>query len=882
MANVVTSQNIDSLLKSANYATARTQLEVAKVDSADMHDLLSSTNYTEARSKLGITSSGFQVVPTIAELKALASTTLANGTAVEVLGYHTLSDAGGGVFYWDSTSTAADNNGTIFEGNSVATGRWLRVYDGYINVKWFGAKGDNSTNDTVAIEAAIAFCISVRKTLYFPESTYRCNLVLNFPQNLGDEGEISWLGEQSLSRLSAFNSSLDTVKFNVTGYVTRCRFENLEVAGGWHANAVHYSVYSHCRFTATVMAHCSRSFGNVYNQCCFFGGNYGYVGVSTSSSYAGFHTFNSCEFKADKVAYYIDNRYSPANIGNGCIHNQSDWEAMSGLAVLITANVGGQDIFNGCWWEAVGTSGTINISDLNGLPYAGYVGATNLDSGGGNINIPSSSMLLYAYGDRSTKIKFNGNKCKGFKAYGDIYAEIDILASGNIERHADTPNATQIIKVNRYASYSDAKLVEAHVDTIDHFQALTTNKILGGISAHKTEIVYDNNVKNRFVGHTITDLSGVIATGDSTIEIVPQLGSLVGRAYKVTLKPNERFLMLGWTGGNAQRITNYQAPPSGGSFRISTTSSSSANKDLYFSLAISADVALTATASNNYKVKVEKRDKSYKLFTTDIAWLPYFQNKESTDLEFYITDIQWIDGLNDVNNRARIVDFLASNNFAGFGVASLFQQNVQQNYNPYNIRTHLPKILHDYTSFTDRTLAEKDIFTGLPLGSKVKIGTSVNNGSFAAFTGTVPNNWSAQTSGTGTITTSQITDGPTGSGVSLLTSSFYRASGHGAWLKSGISGSSYLKGNKDYFVMALVKCDDVGGKLHIQEYTDTVGEILATYAQTAGEWRWVFGMFNTSQYDSYDEFALSTNNSTWLIDQLMFVDYSGNINLSKY
>jgi len=64
---------------------------------------------------------------------------------VNVKGFSSIGDGGGGNFIWDQYSPDEDNNGTIIRPNKQppdTDGRWIRQFSDDINVRWFGAKGD--------------------------------------------------------------------------------------------------------------------------------------------------------------------------------------------------------------------------------------------------------------------------------------------------------------------------------------------------------------------------------------------------------------------------------------------------------------------------------------------------------------------------------------------------------------------------------------------------------------------------------------------------------------------------------------------------------------------------------------------------------------------
>ena len=85
-------------------------------------------------------------------------------------GYAAAGDGGGGEFVWYLGSVTTADGGTVF---GAGTGRWKRVYSGYVNVAWFGAvadwNGSSGTTNTTAIQAAI----SASRDVFIPEGAYK-------------------------------------------------------------------------------------------------------------------------------------------------------------------------------------------------------------------------------------------------------------------------------------------------------------------------------------------------------------------------------------------------------------------------------------------------------------------------------------------------------------------------------------------------------------------------------------------------------------------------------------------------------------------------------------------------------------------------------------
>lgn len=299
---------------------------------------------------------------TIANLKNVANPTAY--VVVEVLGYYTPNDGGGGEFYWDPNSTLTANDGTVLLNNNNPNGRILRLFSGSINVRWFGAKGDNTTNDTTSIQTAL----NNYQNIYFPAGTYLCNLsVIN--QNLHGENQINTF-------LKSFSASDYAITLNSqTGGWEFNSISNLQISGTGQQGGVQFGQYKAGRyvFNNVIFNNCKiavykplGNIGNVFNFCEFINGEYHYFAKwkpEPNPMHTGCDTFNSCEFHgATKSCIYIDNGSNGPGLH---VFNECIFELNSGFVSFIEqygpAFVAVPIAYNSCWFESNATGTNINI-----------------------------------------------------------------------------------------------------------------------------------------------------------------------------------------------------------------------------------------------------------------------------------------------------------------------------------------------------------------------------------------------------------------------------------------------------------------------------------------------------------------------------------------
>ncbi len=265
------------------------------------------------------------VVPTVAALRVLATPTI-NNLAITLAGYYASGDGGGGRFYWSSASTATDDGGMTIKPTAVSgAGRWLRFApENRFNVRWWGAKGDNSTDDTTAIQAAINSAIAYGLTfpadmnyeLFFPVGNYKltASIILDGPGTPSTAQGFSLTGVSSGTYIFG---SFDDYLFKKTSSGTprgpfkicNIRFGNTlfpQTASGilYFQNMIQTTV-DNCQFTSDGV--CIRQTTNMFTTSvtnCGFSGIHssGGVGASGSVGIWGQGTVMACDFAALGIA----------------------------------------------------------------------------------------------------------------------------------------------------------------------------------------------------------------------------------------------------------------------------------------------------------------------------------------------------------------------------------------------------------------------------------------------------------------------------------------------------------------------------------------------------------------------------------------------------
>jgi len=165
---------------------------------------------------------GIVAPETVAELRTFKPRF--DSEVVYLHGYRTAADGAEGWFRWDSTSVLPDNTGTVFAVTGVDTGRWIRIFRGPVNLKWFGADGDGVNDTSAAVQAWVNASYPEAKGGYAPAGGYVCATSID----LTSAGTLRIYGEGNRSQF--IGTCTGQPVFTLTGAVD-IRMQDLRITG---------------------------------------------------------------------------------------------------------------------------------------------------------------------------------------------------------------------------------------------------------------------------------------------------------------------------------------------------------------------------------------------------------------------------------------------------------------------------------------------------------------------------------------------------------------------------------------------------------------------------------------------------------------------------
>ena len=273
------------------------------------------------------------------------------------------------------------NDGTVF--TKLGGGFWVRQYSGAANVKWFNAKGDGVTDDSIAVQKAI----DSNEKVKFPKGTYLINIELNKYFELYGDGLLETIIKPYSTSTPAILNMYQEPDWRATS-INNIGFEStLQTGIGFsYGDYENYTpgqeligrvIFNLCSFKGLDKG-VRKSFGNignVYNQCYFQWNNYGVWAKDAQSSnpsssimHTGCDTYNGGEFHENKkaAALYMENCGGYGQI----TFNQTVMEYNGGFGVRFETTIGNAwnpIVFNNVWEEGNATATSVTIDTLTGV-----------------------------------------------------------------------------------------------------------------------------------------------------------------------------------------------------------------------------------------------------------------------------------------------------------------------------------------------------------------------------------------------------------------------------------------------------------------------------------------------------------------------------------
>ncbi|WP_158302167.1 glycosyl hydrolase family 28-related protein [Paenibacillus mesophilus] len=261
---------------------------------------------------------------TIAELRSL-STAPAE--------FYEVTDPGKeGVFRFDPADvSSADDTGLVIV--SATGARFKRIFQGAFNVKWFGAKGDNASDDTQSIQAAVDAAQNRGAVVYFPSSDF---YLISSPILIDSSKRgIRLIGDDYNRRVHSsiirphasvtVSAPLEAIfKFTDTEVGNQFEFSNLDISGdnktkyGIYSKKIAHSLFRRISIKGTTLAALAIGYGWCNDvETCEISYNRGDGIQFVDGEVNVFNVVNTKIFTNDGIGIYLSRKALGVRI-NGC------------------------------------------------------------------------------------------------------------------------------------------------------------------------------------------------------------------------------------------------------------------------------------------------------------------------------------------------------------------------------------------------------------------------------------------------------------------------------------------------------------------------------------------------------------------------------------
>jgi len=425
-----------------------------------------------------------------------------------------------------------------------------RMIDGSVaNVVDYGATGDGSTDDTVAIQSALN---AGKATVFFPEGTYVISSNLNLPVKICIEGEgYRRTTIKPDTGVRAIFVKDGTVATTTTDHLIKgLSFDDVRIVCYNRVSFLRIEECSFVRVSAGLYAPLSSVDSAPYggettvtenvevNQCRFFNTEYG---IDFSQQYLNLRVTNSYFKNIAQRAIYFGSQSSSLTQRNALIENNTIESVGTGATSsyvagmlcygddITVSNNYLYDIKNASYWEVDGIyikAERCKIED-NTLINAGYRSAIqtkSLDTNGSNKSETIIIQNNQVYFDETGTGTTSGFAGAFASVTGNFYGGINVVNyNATIKGNMVTGAGYGIYAVNSYTPWLYENLT---------IEGNTINKNRGSFAIFITGAINNLNVNNNVITDFVGGLSGHLSSFNGiTIQINPTIYTTDGSIW---------------------------------------------------------------------------------------------------------------------------------------------------------------------------------------------------------------------------------------------------------------------------------------------------------------------------------------------------------------